>query len=140
MAAPRSSPIAASVTTKINNVTRFARQCPGMENFMALTQLLSSGSTEGGLDGPSTLLLGVFVTLLPKVSCSLTTLPDTCPISSWFPACFLSSWPTSQIWSRSDSQIQNTTLRWSKFSGRAIITQFSLCYIYAIYKFHKTKL
>ena len=70
---------------------------PGMENLMALTQLLSSGSTEGGLDGPSTLLLGVFVTLLPKVSCSLTTFPDTCPISRWFPACFPSSWPTSQL-------------------------------------------
>ena len=27
MVAPRSSPIAASVTTKINNVTRFVRQC-----------------------------------------------------------------------------------------------------------------
>ena len=121
----------------ILNSPNISLQSPGMENLMALTQLLSSGSTEGGLDGPSTLLLGVFVTLLPKVSCSLTTLPDTCPISSWFPACFLSSWPTSQIWSRSDSQIQNTTLRWRKFSGRAIITQFILCYIYANINFIK---
>ena len=51
--------------------------------------LASSSGYEGGLEGmpgPSTLLLGVFVTLLPKVMLNVAHLNSSL-FASWLPAC-----------------------------------------------------